>query len=577
MNAEKKNVFGIITVILIVAIAVFAVATSFVTVFSRIGVSDPMTPSAIMDFSAGWKNENGIVMSINGMLDTGTKLSPDRPMLIRKSFDGIDLGEMLYIHSRNLVINIYADEEPLYITAENGHESGMEGFDNYIMVGLPSHQSYQNLELRVFSTEYSDSFGISSILVGPEKNIIRKLLGESILSMISGVIFIVVGTGLIVFGVSTRKKVESYLSSFYYGIFLVFIALGMIYDTSWAHIVFNNVVFAETSQRIFLSASLPVFLAFVDTFFVTEHVYPVKILTIVSAVVFPVILFLNSTGIATFITIAVYFLIFEAVCGLVVLEELLVFMIKTRGAKSTRKRRDYFAAFVFIGCVLMDIVIFISLPVGNDDLFFTRAGLFVLSAVTIISWFSEILDMIKLGVQAGRIGKIAFTDANTGIGNVAAFRAEFDDLEARKYGYKYIGIVQFDVNNLKIINDTKGHEAGDLLIKSAADIINNSFGAAGNCYRTGGDEFVALITSDHAPIVCEEAIYNFNKLIDKFNAKEDKPFELRIAYGIAYYQNEKNVGTSLKDIHKIADERMYENKKMLKVRYARSPEEAIIR
>ena len=198
-------------------------------------------------------------------------------------------------------------------------------------------------------------------------------------------------------------------------------------------------------------------------------------------------------------------------------------------------------------------------------------------AITLIAFFGEILNKIKLGVQAGRIGKIAFTDANTGIGNVAAFKAQFEELETKKFGHRYVGIVQFDVNNLKVINDSKGHEAGDLLIKSAADIINKSFGVIGNCYRTGGDEFVALILSDHAPIECEEAIYNFNKLIDKFNDSDDKPFDLRIAYGVAYYQSDQTSNMSLKEVHKLADERMYENKKMLKQRYARNKAEAEIR
>ena len=143
--------------------------------------------------------------------------------------------------------------------------------------------------------------------------------------------------------------------------------------------------------------------------------------------------------------------------------------------------------------------------------------------------------------------------------------------------HKYIAVVQFDVNNLKVINDSRGHEAGDMLIKSAADIINKSFGAVGNCYRTGGDEFVALVVNDHAPIECEEAIYRFNKLIDKFNDDPERPFDLRIAYGVAYFQNDKTANKTLKEIHKIADERMYENKKMLKARYARTAEEAIIR
>ena len=566
-----------ITVICIIAAAALAVLASVVSAFSAIEVNRSDNDRPLYDFSAGWENENGVIMSVNGMIEAAGDLPPDKPLITRKPVKGVDSGEMLFIHSRNLVINVYADGEPLYITAEDGNAGGMEGFDNYIFVGLPTEENADNLELHIYFTKYSVQSGIGSMLVGSEKDVVKRLLGENLIPVIIGVVFVVLGVCLIIFGFFTRNKVESYLGSVYFGIFLIMISLGIMFDSSWAHIVSGNVAYAETSQRIFLSAALPAFLAFIDSFFVTEHVYPVKILKLLSVAVFGVMLLLNGLGVVTIIGMGVYFLLFVVFCGIVVFEELLIFMIKTRGTKALRKQRDYFSVFFYILCCCMDILSFMQFGVGNDDLFFTRLGIIVMCAVFMVSMLGEIFTMVRLGVQAGRIGKIAFTDANTGIGNVAAFKSEFEDLESKKYGCKYIGIVQFDVNNLKVINDSRGHEAGDLLIKTAADIINKSFGTVGNCYRTGGDEFVALINDDHAPIVCEEAIYNFNRLIDKFNAKEDKPFDLRIAYGIAYYQNDKTADSTLKEIHKIADERMYENKKMLKARYARSPEEAIIR
>lgn len=575
MNKEM-NKFDIVMTVCIVALAIFAVFASIVSAFSNTSADNSFSYYT-EDLSIGWRDENGIVKSVNGILETDKNYSIDKPLYMYKKLADIAEGEMLYLHSRNLVVNIYVDNEPLHITGNDGMMQGLSGFDNYIFLSFPSKEKYTDLKLEIYKTKYSSQSGIGCIAVGSEKAIVRKLFGENVFPILSGVIFIVLGIGLIVFGVSTRKKVESYLSSVYFGMFLIFLSLGFIFDTSWSHIVLDNYVYTETSQRIFICAALPAFLAFIDTFFVTEHTYPVKILALLSFVMFPVLLVMNSLGVISFVDVGTYYLIFAAVCGLVVVEELLVFMMKTRGTKSLRRLRDYISVYTFIACIVVDIVAFISMPVSNDDMVFTRLGMFVMAAVIVISWFGEILNMIKLGVQAGRIGKIAFTDANTGIGNVAAFKAEFEELEAKKLSYRYIGIVQFDVNNLKIINDSKGHEAGDLLIKSAADIINNSFGAVGKCYRTGGDEFVSLIVDDHAPIVCEEAIYNFNKLIDKFNNKEDKPFDLRIAYGIGYYQNDKTTNATLKEIHKIADERMYENKKMLKTRFARTPEEAVIR
>lgn len=570
---------NVVMSIIIISLAILAFISTITFFFSpQTGGMEEKKVSELNDFSEEWKNDSGIIMSLNGMIDSKSNYTADAPLRIYKSFSDVKAGDMLYIHSRNLVINVYADASPLYITDIDGSSRGISGFDNYIMVGLPSKSSTRNLVLSIYNTDYSAQCGVNKILVGPEGAIIKKLLGENVLPVISSVIFIVVGVALIIFGVSTRKKVDDYLSSIYFGIFLVLIALGAVFDTSWAHIVCDNVAYAENSQRIFLSAALPAFLAFIDTFFVTEHVYPVKIACVLSCFAFPAVLILNSTGVISLIEVSVYYLSFTVLCGIVVIVELFMFMIKTRGSKSLRRQTaDYIGVFIFIGGVVVDIVIFFSFSVNSDDLLFTRFGLFAMTAITIIAFFGEILNKIKLGVQAGRIGKIAFTDANTGIGNVAAFKAQFEELETKKFGHRYVGIVQFDVNNLKVINDSKGHEAGDLLIKSAADIINKSFGVIGNCYRTGGDEFVALILSDHAPIECEEAIYNFNKLIDKFNDSDDKPFDLRIAYGVAYYQSDQTSNMSLKEVHKLADERMYENKKMLKQRYARNKAEAEIR
>ena len=93
----------------------------------------------------------------------------------------------------------------------------------------------------------------------------------------------------------------------------------------------------------------------------------------------------------------------------------------------------------------------------------------------------------------------------------------------------------------------------------------------------GGDEFVSITTYNHAPLACEEAINKFESAIEKFNKNPDKPFELHIAYGVAYYQNASSQFQSLKEVHKLADQRMYNKKKELKARFAKTPEEAAIR
>ena len=53
-----------------------------------------------------------------------------------------------------------------------------------------------------------------------------------------------------------------------------------------------------------------------------------------------------------------------------------------------------------------------------------------------------------------------------------------------------------DVNRLKIVNDSQGHAAGDELLQGAASCMKKCFDSCGKVYRTGGDEFIALLFTD---------------------------------------------------------------------------------
>ena len=60
---------------------------------------------------------------------------------------------------------------------------------------------------------------------------------------------------------------------------------------------------------------------------------------------------------------------------------------------------------------------------------------------------------------------------------------------------KPLCVIYFDVNNLKLMNDTLGHENGDYVIKQAADYIREIMGEGDYCFRMGGDEFLLVMTS----------------------------------------------------------------------------------
>ena len=85
------------------------------------------------------------------------------------------------------------------------------------------------------------------------------------------------------------------------------------------------------------------------------------------------------------------------------------------------------------------------------------------------------------------------TDMLTGVMNRNAMNARIGAI-TEVYGETpaQLGVVFADMNGLKYINDHQGHEAGDLLLKNAANILQNTF-AGGEIYRAGGDEFLILL------------------------------------------------------------------------------------
>lgn len=94
-------------------------------------------------------------------------------------------------------------------------------------------------------------------------------------------------------------------------------------------------------------------------------------------------------------------------------------------------------------------------------------------------------------------------DALTGAYNRYSFEQQ---LERIKKNPIVTMIVTIDLNNLKIINDKLGHEAGDKAIKAVADYLMGKI-CKGNLYRTGGDEFV--IISDG--ILSDEFVYGISE------------------------------------------------------------------
>ena len=88
-------------------------------------------------------------------------------------------------------------------------------------------------------------------------------------------------------------------------------------------------------------------------------------------------------------------------------------------------------------------------------------------------------------VLLARLDEMSHTDALTGLNNRNAMIQRTNAIAQRTEPESF-GIVNLDLNGLKTVNDLQGHDAGDRLLVSAAEMLKKFFYAE-DLYRTGGD------------------------------------------------------------------------------------------
>ncbi|MGE5381513.1 MAG: PAS domain S-box protein [Methylocystaceae bacterium] len=141
-------------------------------------------------------------------------------------------------------------------------------------------------------------------------------------------------------------------------------------------------------------------------------------------------------------------------------------------------------------------------------------------------------------------------DLLTSLYNRTFFEEQIAQLESGRN--KSVGIMICDLDGLKLVNDTLGHTAGDLLLKKTGEILRSCFLIDDIIARVGGDEFAVLLPQAN-PEILEQRAQEIQKLINQYN-EENLHLPLSISIGTAVY---KNAEMSLRDVYKEADNNMY--------------------
>lgn len=159
--------------------------------------------------------------------------------------------------------------------------------------------------------------------------------------------------------------------------------------------------------------------------------------------------------------------------------------------------------------------------------------------------------------KADELKYIADRDALTGLMNKRAYfeKEERLNIDIKNKKAKF-AICMIDLNDLKVTNDSLGHEKGDALIVTVANIIKKVFELS-SCYRIGGDEFVVIAEN--------EDYKNISKLVKLFKTVEESHEDvIKVSAAIGYATFEPNNDNNVEDVFKRADKKMYQHKKDMK-------------
>ena len=125
-----------------------------------------------------------------------------------------------------------------------------------------------------------------------------------------------------------------------------------------------------------------------------------------------------------------------------------------------------------------------------------------------------------------------------------------------------IGILNIDIDNFKLINDTYGHSYGDFILKELCSVIVGTIRKEDILVRWGGDEFLLLVIDmDNTSV--QNLINQINETIktELNNREESMKPDITLSIGHSIYPED---GQNISDLLSIADKRMYKVKSITK-------------
>ena len=436
-------------------------------------------------------------------------------------------------------IQVYFDDTLMYsLTASETNRIGGSISSNWCAVHVGAEHAGQVVS--VILTPLFDSVVESEpeFLIGSHYAVVLDLLTRDLVQMFLSTLCVLLGFFIMAVHAYFVFFVRNATwNSFYLGCFSCTLGLWRITDIRSAPLLFaeNPMVLGYITIGALFLCSISLLLYFSTLFDETAR-RPLQVLACGASLTCLVVLGLQVTGISDFkesLTVS-HILLILSICSVPAVA------LYNRNKHHRTSIHSWRLLWLLCLGIVADLIVF-QITNSSSNVVCTLVSFVIYALIIFVG------NMVTST-------RMAYTDPKTGLGN----KARWNDLlhHTAPLG-EGTGIMMLDLNGLKRVNDTLGHEAGDRLIFDFSNLLRNTLPSNSLICRWGGDEFTVMITG-MTPETMAQQVARLNAAADRYNAVcADTPLHFAVGYALS----NDYPGLKTRELLAVADSQMYLNKK----------------
>lgn len=455
------------------------------------------------------------------------------------------------------MISVTLDGETIYRYGEELYQQGKMLGSGYFRIKLPEDYAGKRLTICFDVTEDNAFSSISEITVEQSYFIIRNFLLNNIMELLIGTFLLVFGIIVALIILFIGKLGREYRMLFWIALFSIMVAVWMLSNFSILQLFCRNLhtmAYLEYLSLYFAPVFMLMFVYEAQDSGRTKNA--VLILAGIMLGFDLVAIYLNIYTTYHFSKILPVFHCL-GFCTIVLTTISNLLNLKRKQSKSDR--------MILCGLGIMVIFLFADMVRFNVDKYFRPKnvnisnsilpiGMLIFIMTMLTSYVYRLVQVFYKNVEKQTLIQIAYTDALTNINNRAMCEKFFQERDI----HMPATVINFDLNHFKEVNDQFGHSVGDELLVAFAGILQENYRNNGFVGRMGGDEFIVVLDNNRKEYV-EKTLTSLQNRIQQWNEKQHRDYVISAAYG--YCSNtEGQANSSLWDLYKVSDQKMYENK-----------------